>query len=74
MAETYRQVGKEHGLTGKILDTFVEYMNGRWEDSENSKVASGYAGEWAERFKRGDEYLRSDLEGRKLLDRIHSGF
>ncbi len=67
---TYSEVGIKHGLSGKKLSRYVKYMNERWADSEDSKTKTGYAGEWAERFKNNSEYDRSDSIGRAVLDRI----
>jgi len=47
-------------------------MNKRWADSEDVKCRIGYAGEWAERFKRGIEYSSSDSAGQAILREMDS--
>ena len=72
MNYTYTAIGKRHGLTGTKLHRYVSYMNKRWADSEDVKCRVGYAGEWAERFKRGIEYSSSDPAGQAILREMDS--
>ena len=70
---TYEQVADHMGLTDPIRWRFLVYMSNRWPDTEAQKSADGYAGEWAYRFLHGDEYVDSDLEGQRILQRIAKG-
>jgi len=65
---TYEEVGKEEGLEGEILNKFLKYMGIRWKDEEERQCKTGYAAEWANRFKVGNEYSASDCTGQSILD------
>ncbi len=67
----FRRIGcglKEYGKGGPlphpsvVCDFFAEFMrrNGEWKDE-------GRVLEWAERFRRGDEFQFADRENRKIL-------
>lgn len=64
---TYFDIGKSCGLNGLTLKVFCYYMYARWRNTEEQKCNDGYAGEWAIRFRDGQEYAMSDCEGRSLL-------
>jgi len=68
---TYKEVGKAVGMKPLMLARYTTYMQYRWKEQERTQCLSGYAQEWAERFKSGMEYSASDGAGRKLLDEIH---
>lgn len=68
--KTYREVGIESGLEGMTLNRFVAYMSERWSSDEVIKCLTGYAHEWAERFKECREHEASDFEGRVVLHAI----
>ncbi len=61
--KTYEDVANSVGLKNITAKLFVEYMTRRWPN----RFDPSYATEWAERFKSGQEWERSDLEGRKVL-------
>lgn len=67
---TYQEVGKSAGLGGKMLERFLEYMRARWSGEEILQCQTGYATEWALRFKRGTEYQNSDRAGQAVLKQI----
>ena len=64
---TYTEVARNRGLTGITARRYIKYMSDRWSESEDTKVRSGYAGEWAERFKNMREYDYSDSTGLAFL-------
>lgn len=68
--KTYEEVADFYGLKGKRKELYVRYMRERWPDTEALKVRTGYAHEWAERFKDGVEFLASDSDGKKILYRL----
>jgi len=65
--KTFDEVGKAAGLDDATLKRYVIYMNRRWANKEESQCQTGYAQEWAERFKGGDEYNCSDPVGQSIL-------
>jgi len=67
---TYREVGISEGLQYNTLERYVQYMTIRWKDNERTNCLCGYAQEWADRFKKGCEYLASDGGGLKVLREI----
>ena len=71
-AITFSQVADEVGLKGKRKKVYVLYMTTRWGETEYSQCTSGYAREWAVRFKKGIEYQMSDRNGQGILDVIKS--
>ena len=71
---TYEEVALACGLDEQKSRRYVVYMRGRsWRAKEATHCQTGYAAEWAERFKMGVEYVASDLEGRALLDAMKDG-
>jgi hypothetical protein len=66
--KTYKDVAIKHNLTANQARRFVAYMLARWAREEETQCLTGYAGEWAERFKSGQEYVRSDSVGQAVLD------
>lgn len=68
--KTFVEVGIKAGLKGQCLERYVIYMWGRWAKKEELQCATGYAWEWAERFKAKVEYGCSDTVGQTLLDQI----
>jgi hypothetical protein len=60
--ETYFDIAKREGLTGKTAERYVLYMTKRWGDKKDERIKClvGYASEWAERFAQGQEYNCSD--------------
>ncbi len=65
--KTFREVGIKNGLEGQMLERYIWYMLTRWKDEEETQCQTGYASEWANRFKYGDEFACSDLEGQQIL-------
>lgn len=49
---------------------FIYYMEMRWKSTEEVKCLTGYAEEWAYRFKVGDEYVCSDHVGKEILKNL----
>ena len=66
--ENYRQVADKAGLTGKVKERYLKYMQTRWANTEWVKSMVGYAGEWAERFAARREYTASDIQGQAILN------
>lgn len=67
--DTYEQVAQHHGLDEETCRRFLAYMHRRkWTSEEKTQCQTGYASEWAERFKARIEYQASDAEGRAILD------
>lgn len=73
VGQTFKEVGNKAGLDDKTLGRYVVYMETRWLDQETTQCAVGYAGEWAERFKKGIEYGASDTLGQLLLKSMKYG-
>jgi len=69
MYTTYRSLANSL-LPISIQPIYIDYMNARWAHSEDSKCRDGYAMTWIERFVRGDEWIQSDYEGRRILQRL----
>lgn len=67
MALTYEEVAKEANLTVHQAERFCRYMRFRWDKEEALQCTTGYALEWAERFKSGYEYEASDAFGKSVL-------
>ncbi len=65
--KSYEQVAGQIGLDELTTKRFVRYMRTRWADEEATQCATGYAEEWALRFKNKIEYGASDREGQRLL-------
>jgi len=65
---TYEDVANEMGLTGKIKERYLAYMNTRWPKFIDTGYS--YAAEWAERFRDGREYIASDSAGFRILQKI----
>ena len=63
----YAAVGREVGLDPVTNSRYVAYMKARWGDQEDLKCRTGYAKEWAERFKAKIEFGASDSTGQALL-------
>jgi len=47
---------KSAGLEGKTKERYIRYMRLRWSNEEEIQCKTGYAEEWAMRFKNGIEY------------------
>lgn len=71
--KTFDEVGRATGLDGITLKRYVTYMERRWKAQEQLQCQTGYAQEWAERFKGGDEYACSDVDGQSILEEILRG-
>lgn len=68
-SETYEEVANAMTLDSGTARRYVRYMRGRsWRGEELEHCLTGYAAEWAARFKEGIEYEMSDPEGQALLD------
>ncbi len=70
---TFKEVAKKHELTEVQTRRYTAYMKLRWRHKEELLCLTGYASEWAERFKSGYEYAYSDADGRYRLDQIGTG-
>ncbi len=70
--KTYVEVGIKNGLEGRALERYVVYMFRRWKTEEEIQCQTGYASEWAERFKKKVEYNCADSEGQIVLKEIDS--
>lgn len=69
---TYVDIAEKYDLDVKVRQRFLMYMYIRWGNpvDEDIKCTTGYAGEWADRFKLGIEAQASDSKGREVLKRI----
>ena len=65
--KTFIEVGIANELEDRMLERYVQYMLTRWKEEEEIQCQTGYASEWAQRFKTGIEYGASDLEGQRVL-------
>lgn len=65
---TYEAIGRACGLEDETLQRYMEYMIKRWGHEEWMQCLSGYATEWALKFKDGIEAKTSDGAGKYLLD------
>ena len=68
--KTFAEIGIKNGLGGRTLERYVQYMLTRWKKEEEIQCQTGYADEWARRFKERDEYGMSDDEGFRVLKKI----
>lgn len=67
---TFTEVGIKYGLEDRTLERYVLYMTERWGKTEELECGSGYASEWANRFRTGVEYGCSDSIGQVVLRKI----
>jgi len=70
MAKTYAEIASEAELPRPTRRRFISYMLERWSKEEGLNSATGYAREWADRFKKSNEYGASDLSGQAILNRM----
>ena len=63
----YEDIADELELDFETKIYFVFYMRSRWYYEEELQCKTGYALEWAERFKMGIEYGASDIIGQTVL-------
>lgn len=68
--KTYREIGIKAGLEGGRLKLFIDYMDKRWKDEEETQCLTGYAMEWAGRFKDNLEWECSDSQGQMVLKEL----
>lgn len=66
----YEVIAKDIELQDDLIQVYTEYMRTRWPGKEKQHADTGYAAEWAMRFKQGRAYAASDSEGRRLLKSI----
>ena len=70
----YKKIGIEAQLDNITLIRYINYMVARWSHCEELQCASGYAEEWAYRFKHKQEYGASDSTGIHVLEMIDKEF
>lgn len=63
--EELDQLANKHGLWGVRKKMFLDYIKERGFTRRDY-----YTDEWAERFKEGSEWEKSDSEGRKILKKL----
>jgi hypothetical protein len=68
--ESFEEVAKKVGLDSETTSRYLIYMRARWLSEENQMCKTGYAGEWAMRFKNKIEYYASDSTGQMILRHI----
>lgn len=68
--KTFIEVSEAAELDGITAIRYVAYMTRRWSEEEETQCATGYALEWATKFKDGREYECSDGEGKMVLGNI----
>jgi len=61
-----RQLGYDIGLREEQLSMFVQYMMRRGFNNSHTS----YVEEWAHRFFRKDEFVRSDGDGQRILKEL----
>lgn len=66
--EQVKEIGQKNGLKGRKLQDFTEYTMKR---EFNLSGTEGYITEWAERFDRDIEFVKSDFMGQGLLKQIN---
>ncbi len=67
--KTYEEVAQEVQLDEATQKRYIKYMRTRWADKgkEEIQCITGYAMEWAYRFKVGMEFIYSDAWGKRLI-------
>ena len=70
VCKTFNEVANMAKLDTETRRKFVAYMSIRWPEEELIQCQTGYACEWAMRFKCGIEYESSDITGKKLLEEL----
>ena len=65
--KTFDEVADHHSLKDVMRERYINYMRTRWSDEEETQCVTGYAAEWATRFKQGEEYGDSDSIGQAIL-------
>mgnify|MGYP001582527983 CR=1 FL=1 len=68
--QTHDEVAREVGLDAFTTKRFVAYMRARWPKEELLHCQTGYAHEWAHRFKNGIEFAASDSDGQAVLSKL----
>jgi hypothetical protein len=71
--KSYEAVAQASGLSEDTKQRYLKYMLTRWRDTEEMKCKSGYAEDWAVRFKQGREFECSDQTGRSILRGMANG-
>ena len=64
---TYKDMAKEMKLNKETTKRYIKFMEARWPEREAAICEDGYARQWAHRFKRNEEFIYSDSEGRRIL-------
>ena len=67
--EDVRKIGVEVGLNENHVVLFYHFV----EEALSSHVVPEYVREWAHRFKKGEEWVRSDLGSRRILQQLAPG-
>lgn len=62
----YKQIGLKVGLTGQTLNNYIKFMKLRFPKERDTT----YATEWANRFRKGEEWDVSDSGSRAILMKI----
>lgn len=65
--KTYEEVAAAARLAPEVASRYVRYMRTRWPQEEQELCETGYAAEWAVRFRDSIEYACSDEHGRAVL-------
>lgn len=68
--KTFLGVAEKHELSETQKARYITYMEARWKDEELLQCQTGYASEWAERFKAGIEMRASDCIGQEIFMRM----
>jgi len=74
LTKTYKDVADEVGLKGEIRIKYLAFMIARWEREEQTQCVTGYAREWAEKFKAKLEYICADSLGQSILNGLNATF
>ncbi len=64
--QDYHEIGTSRGLSGKTLKDYVKFMQKAFPNEKDT----GYSSEWADRFRKGNEWYASDSIRRKVLLKI----
>jgi hypothetical protein len=70
----YISIGVEVGLASNRLMNYVIYMGARWPGKEEENCSNGIAEQWAKIWLQGNEFEKSDLEGKKILRNTLFGY
>ena len=72
MANFYDEIAKEMMLEAAVAKKFCTFMRKRFPGEEQTHCLTGYAKEWAGRFKRNDVRAAADSRSQEVLNEIET--